>query len=262
MKQKQPSILERIKKRGTFQDILPDEEQFITDTSAGGLNEEQIIDALQTRRQDLANGIVVQGEDGIQLANDGEEQTGETAVNPDPYGGRSKQEVIMMAFQSGITKKSALKEIGDTYDMVMGLEGGDEKEQLKQDNFSYAREIIEFNADNPDATRENLKATLLQETGLESGAIDALLNESGAKSRDDLLDSDTAKTIAKNMVVEKTGFFTDSKQGKADAIAEVEEDTTLTSFEKKMILDEIEKQYPTGRTFLNKLFDGGKEEEE
>jgi len=62
----------------------------------------------------------------------------------DPFGGRSKQEVIKLAYSKGIRTVTALKQIEDVYDMVSGLDSGagdfttTEQKKLEQANLLQA----------------------------------------------------------------------------------------------------------------------------
>lgn len=251
--QKQPNILETIKKKGTFQ-VNPDEEQFILDASAGGLKEEQIIKGLTIKRQDVATGLVTPPEEvegTVDIASG--EEMGE--VTQDPFAGKSKQEVLKLAFMSGITNKSALKDISDTYDMVMG-DGEQTDEQKKEANYSKAQMFIE---DNPDASREELRTAIMQHTDLDTGGIDSLLEGGGIKKREEMFTDEELKEDATALVRENaSNVFSDKKKGLEAAIQAVEEDTSYSPSEKKKMLGFIQEEYPEGRSFLDRLLPGGK----
>ena len=247
------------KKKDAF-NIDPENEQFAIKLRASGYSDTQIGTALVKKKQlsqegvrtDTVyddNGVVIGGEEG-DVIEGGEVQT---TQGSDMFGGKTKQEVLQFAFQSGVTKKSTLQEIADTYDLVMGEEE-ETPEQKKLADFDTAEQFI---LDNPEASREELKSTMLQYTSLDSTRIDSILNKSDIKNAKDMLTDDDAKTIATSLMKD-TGFFTNREEGKAEALAVIESDDSLNSTEKEKVKSFIKEQYPEGRTFLQRILLGGK----
>jgi hypothetical protein len=246
------SFVDQTKKKGTFQ-INPGEEDFVTQAKAGGLTPDQINRGLAVRRQDQQSGLYAEVNQPQPADLNGTPDPTQQDTAVDPFGGKSKDEVLKAAFLSGITNSTALKQIGDTYDMVTG--GDKSPEEVKQENFSKAKLFI---TDNPQASKEELKAAILEHTKLDSTSTDALLNDSGSKNRKDLLAEDDLRKIAQGLVKDNTGLFTDSKKGKQSAIDAVNSDAELSTGEKAKVLQMIEEDYPNGRTLLDKLLPGGK----
>lgn len=261
MKVSYANILKKIKENKSFGNLSSDEDTFVKDTIKGGLTEDQIMRGLEARRKYQAETPTPQGEEDAGSL--GEESNDQFDNNKTPFNGLSKQEVLRLAFMSGITKKSALKDISDTYDMV--VTGDKSDEELKQENFMKAKQFI---ADNPDASREELLVAIRQHTNLDVSDASALLGEAGILSSKDQtpLTDDNLRAIASSLVQKNTGLFANKDEGLKKAKAQIDlgkikvngKEAILSSSQIEKIKQYMDEEYPKGRTFLQRLLPGGK----
>lgn len=99
----------------------------VTKWRAAGLSDQQIAIGLLKRKQAMAAGGY--NPDGTPSSS----PPGSSQQNYDPFGGRTKQQVLALAFQSGITDSSSLTNIGKTYDLVTNGGTTDQTAQLQAD---------------------------------------------------------------------------------------------------------------------------------
>lgn len=254
-KQKQEEINK--KKNKSFDVTNEDDKAFFDKGRSSGLTDTQLAIALTKKKQ-----LINEGVDASKVYKPGENMSvtvgidGDDDVSNNPFKGYSRQEVLRIAFLQGITKKSQLQEIADTYDLVMGT-GEKDDEVIKQEDFAKAQQFI---SDNPDATKEEVTVALRRYTNLDATDINALIGSSGVVSQEDVTDfsDDELRSYAVDLVKEYTGLFTNAKEGKQNAVSEITSDTSLTKTQKDKLLAIIEEEYPQGRSLLSKLLPGGK----
>lgn len=241
------NILEEIKKRGTFQ-VKPEEENIVQSFDVASAD--QVTSALEQRRKILE-------QQGTQVETETESQ--DTAL----FSGKSKQEVLQQAFREGVTEASALKQIGEIYELVMG----EEEDVVLEGNkaWAYADELINLN---PEASKEELSVELRRKTKLDVSDIDVILEEAGYISKKDTpsLTEDNLKSVAIALVKKNAGFSADSKEGLTKAKEQIEggtikvndKDVSLSKSQINRIKELMDEEYPEGRTFLQKLLPFGK----
>jgi hypothetical protein len=267
-----PNILKDIKKKGTFS-VNPEDEYFVKKAKSAGLTEDQIMKGLEKKKQVLTaqTDETVDNKITNQLVAEGvlseEEEEVFPQDNVDPFGGRSKQEVMQFAFQSGVKSIKALTEIGDVYDLVTG-KGDLTDEEIKQENFAKAKGFI---ADNPDASIDELKLAIRQHTNLDVTDVSSLLSEAGVIKEEGLTE-ENLKAIAVNLVKKNTGFFGKKEEGVEKAKSQIDvgkikindKEKTLSSRQISRIKELIDEEFPEkegkkqGRTLLQRLLPGGK----
>ena len=225
----------------TFE-IKPDEKDLVEKLKTGGSNQEQIDKGLTERRRVLSNLGQVETTEVV------EEAPAEKPNITNPFEGMNKQQMLRDAFNKGVTSTTELKKLEDLYDLLSGDEDTD---------VDKANQFIE---DNPDASSEELFVAIKENTKLDVSTINALLKSAGAVSKEDIgdLTEDELKKIAIGLVKENTGLFTKAKEGKDNAIRDVEADTSLTNAQKTKVKELIEEEYPEGRTIGQRLFPFGK----
>lgn len=239
----------------------PEDAARVKEWRAAGLSDEQIATGLIKRKQVLASGGY--SADGTpSTPTDQTDTTDQGSANP--FAGKTKQEVLSLAFQSGIHDSSTLTDIGKTYDLVTG--GGEKTaEQKKQDDYQKAQQFI---SDNPKATREELSSHILQYTNLQPADINSLFDKSGIMKKSDIhpLTDENLQSIADSLVKTNTGFFTDSKKGLQAAQAQADNGViNINKKEVRLSPDQIAKlkqymqqDYPGGRTLMQKILPWGK----
>lgn len=222
-------------------------EGFKKKAQQAGYSDQEIADEILRRAKEVSGGTT-DNQITNSLVSQGELPGEQAEVIPqeDPFGGKTKREVLMRGLKSGLSR-SQLEDVGKIYDLI----------HPATDDWDKARQFIE---DNPEASSEELTAALRENTSLDAGDITALVGESGALKKEDIgdLSEEDMKSLAIGLVKEKTGLFTDSKKGKEDAIAEVKNDKTLTKAQQDRILALIEEEYPGGRSLLQKILPFGK----
>ena len=253
------------KNNSTF--ILPEDEDFTNKARKRGYSDTQIAQALLKKKQIQSEGMrtdIVYGQDGtpqnIKKDSDGQQ----TIQKGNPFEGKSKQEVLRMAFESGITKKSALNDISDVYDLVMGT-GKKTPEEIKQDDFAKANQFI---TDNPEAKSEDILLALRQYTNLDVTDINAIMSQAGIMSSKDVpaLTEDNMRSIAVSLVKTNTSLFSDSKQGMEKAKSQIDmgkikvngKEVNLSKQQIGQIKAYMDEEYPDGRGLLQRLLPGGK----
>lgn len=194
------NIKQDIEERGTFRDTVnTDDEKFAKGARISGFTDTEIATSLIKKKQLQQEGVnvdAVYNQDGTTV-DEGTQIT--TALNDNPFGGRSKQEVLRFAFQNGVTKLSALEELGNLYDLVVGEE--DPSIELP-DTFSGLTQEEQLVIKNQVKNLAVSKAQDLGSVGEREGVMDALGTLDTGQEIIDALDSGI-----------KTGFFEGLKKG-------------------------------------------------
>lgn len=112
-------------KKETFQ-VKPEDEQLLNTLKIGGAKEADIQNALKQRQQILSTkSTETTTDESIESIN-----SIKTNVS-DPFGGKSKVEILRDAFNNGVTDITELDKIGQTYDLLASV--GDQSENQYAD---------------------------------------------------------------------------------------------------------------------------------
>lgn len=180
--EKSTQIVQEVAEKTTFE-VKPDEQELVDKLKAGGSTQEQINQGLVERRRVMGNlGSVDQVGD--------REISRESVESRSPFGNMTKREVLIDAFNKGVTNVSELNKISDLYDLFSGEE--------------LAIDMEDFEMLSPQAkerAREKVKKAIIQKgqelgTGAErEGVLGAIGTFDTGQELIDMLESGVATGI-------------------------------------------------------------------
>lgn len=216
-------IKKQVTEKGTFE-IKPDEEDLVEKLKAGGSNQEQINKGLTERRRILSN-LGQQGKTMFQEAGTKEPDL------TNPFGGMTKQEILIDAFNKGVTKETELSKLEKIYDLF----------NPPEDDWSFAEETIRLS---PDASREELRVALRKRTELSISDIDTLLDREMVTKETPFTD-ENMKEMAKALVKGVGSKEQALEQAQLGRIKVNEKDVTLSRKQIATLVKYINEQKET-----------------
>lgn len=185
-------------------------------------------------------------------------------VNPDELPQQLKTQISDIAARAGIPEDLVQEALKTQYQKLVFDQSMQRAQEArlsgasseKSDDYSIARQFI---ADNPDASAEEIRATLVERTGLSATEINTLLASNGIiDEKVNLTGSESSVAIA---LVKSFGDAEKAKQY-LDSGAPVKingSNVQLSARQTEAIKAAIDEQYPSGqRTILQRILPGGK----